>query len=464
MIPLLKTLLGGGAAGLVATAMLAAPMVHAEAKKPNVIYILADDLGYGDLGCFGQKLIKTPSLDKMAAEGMKFTHHYSGSTVCAPSRCVLLTGKHTGHSFIRGNGEFKNGQRPIPDEEFTMAEMFKKQGYATSCIGKWGLGWLDSTGHPNKQGFDHFFGYLCQRRAHSYYPDFLWRNDQKVPLEGNNFKKGPHYSHDLLTEEAQGFIKENKDKPFFLYLAYAIPHTKFQVPELGEYEKTDWQPNQKVQAAMISRMDRDCGKLMDLLKELKIDENTLVIFTSDNGPHGFAGTLEKFDANGPFKGRKRDLFEGGVRVPMIAYWPGKIKAGSESGHISAFWDWMPTFADLLGADLPEGLDGISFANTLLGKGDQKKHDHLYWEFYEQGGKQAVLQWPWKAVRLGVSKDRKAPIALYNLEKDIGETTNLVDKHPEVAKKMVGIMEASHKPSEHFEFKVKPKTGKRGKKR
>lgn len=437
------------------------PVLSTKAEKPNIIFIMADDLGYGDLGCYGQEKIVTPHIDRMCKEGKKFTRHYSGSTVCAPSRCSLLTGKHIGHAYIRGNKELRpNGQKPLAKEEVTIAELLKEQGYTTSCIGKWGLGWVDTEGHPNKQGFDHFFGYLCQRRAHSYYPDYIWRNSDKVMLPGNNGKTGPHYTHDLMTEEALGFVRKNKDKPFFLYLAYAIPHTKFQVPDQAPYKDKDWAENHKIQAAMITRMDRDCGKLLGLLKELKLDEKTLVIFTSDNGAHGIGGTLKQFKASGDLRGKKRDLYEGGVRVPMIARWPGKIAAGSSSEHVSAFWDWMPTFCELAGAKNPDGCDGFSILPEILGKPQQRNHDSLYWEFYEQGGKQAVLKGDWKAVRVGVSKNRNAPIQLFNLKKDPSEKNDLAREYPEKLQEMVELMKQSHTPSEIFKFSSKAKKPKK----
>ncbi|WDE98174.1 arylsulfatase [Lentisphaera profundi] len=432
--------------------------------KPNVIFILTDDLGYGDLGCFGQEKIKTPNLDKMASEGTKFTRHYSGSTVCAPSRCVLLTGKHTGNAWIRGNGELKpNGQRPLRAEEVTIAEQFKKAGYATSVIGKWGLGWLDSEGHPLNQGFDHFFGYLCQRRAHTYYPEYVWRNTEKVELKGNDGKSGPLYTHDLCTDEAFSFIRKNKANPFFLYLAYAIPHTKFQVPDQGQYKDKPWAENHRIQAAMISRMDRDCGRLFELLKELNIDEKTLVIFTSDNGAHGIGGTLEQFKASGDLRGKKRDLYEGGVRVPMIARWPGKIEAGRVNDTISAFWDWMPTFNELIGVETPDEVDGHSILLVLLGEGNQEEHDYLYWEFYEKGGKQAVLKDEWKAIRLNVNKDRKAPLELYNLKNDPSEKNDLAKQYPEKVAEFAKLIDKTHTESDLFKFGLTKKKS-RGKKK
>lgn len=421
----------------------------ATVKKPNIIYIMADDLGYGDLGCYGQKLIKTPNIDKMATQGMKFTQHYCGSALCAPSRCSLITGKHTGHTFIRNNKPLPfEGNLPIPKEEVTIAEVMKQAGYTTGCIGKWGIGYPGSEGDPNKQGFDHWFGYNCQRQAHSYYPSHLWRNADKVMLKGNEDGKQGQYSHDLLTAEALEFIKLNKAKPFFLYVPYTIPHTKFQVPDLGQYKDTDWDSNHKIQAAMISRMDADVGKILALLKELEVDDNTLVIFTSDNGPHGGGGTLSKFTAAGLLRAKKGTLYEGGIRVPMIARWPGMIKPGSASDHISAFWDVLPTCAELAGAKVPAGIDGLSMAAELLGKNSaQIKHDYLYWEL---GGQQAMRMGKWKLVR---KWNRKASgpdkPELYNLEDDIAESKDVADKHPDVVAEMLTRLKSARTAAKEF---------------
>ncbi len=434
--------------------------IISSAQTPNIIFILADDLGYGDLGCYGQKKIKTPCVDKMAAEGMRFTDFYAGNTVCAPSRCSLLTGKHPGHAYIRGNYEIGHwnsylGQLPIPENETTIFEILKQKNYATAVYGKWAMGHAASTGAPHKHGVDDFFGYNCQRHAHSYYPNYLeGNNGEKVWLEGNNRKDGGAvYSHDLLTEKALGFIEKNKEKPFFLYLPYTLPHTPFMVPELEQYANTSWKENNKKQAAMISRLDRDVGQIIDLLKKLDLDENTIVFFSSDNGAHGDDGTLEFFKASGKLRGRKRDMYEGGIRAPMIAWWPGKIKSGTVSNHIGAFWDLMPTLGELTGTEVPYDVDGISFLPELLGK-TQKKHHHLYWEFHRPNGnsKQAVRKGKWKAVRLDVKgKYDIAPVELYNLDEDISETTNVAEKYPETTEDMLGLMKASHTCSEYFNF-------------
>ncbi|MHC4559340.1 MAG: arylsulfatase [Planctomycetota bacterium] len=429
-------------------------------SKPNIIFILADDLGYGDLGCYGQKTIQTPNIDRMAAEGMRFTDHYAGSTVCAPSRCCLMTGLHTGHALVRGNARV-----PLRPSDVTVAELLKEAGYTTGIIGKWGLGEPDSTGIPNRQGFEYWFGYLNQRHAHNYYPKYLWRNEEKVELKnevkdvnppGGVATKRVEYSHDLFAEEALSFVEKNKEKPFFLYLALTIPHANneakqegMEVPSLEPYAGKDWPEPQKGHAAMITRMDSDVGKLMTRIRKLGLDEHTLVMFSSDNGPHKEGGADPTFfNSSGPLRGYKRALYEGGIRVPMIARWPGKIEAGSINNHISAFWDFLPTCCELIGTKAPEGLDGISMLGTLLGK-NQKKHEFLYWEFHEQGKRQAVRIGDWKGVRLNVAKNPDGPIELYNLKTDIGEEHNIAEKHLEIAAKIERYMKAARTPSEHW---------------
>jgi arylsulfatase A-like enzyme len=414
-------------------------------RPANVIYIMTDDQGYGDVGCYGQQLIKTPSLDKMAAEGMRFTDHYSGTCICAPTRCVLMTGLHTGHSYIRDNYETGGYQLPIPDETLTVAEVFKQQGYATGCVGKWGLGGPNSMGHPNNQGFDLFFGYLGQVQAHDYYPDYLWRNDEKIYLDGA-------YSHDAMTDEILNFITANKDRPFFLYIPWTIPHTKFQVPQdsLDQYADEPWTSDQKKQAAMISRMDRDVGRIIDLLKQLGIDDNTVMSFTSDNGPHGSSGTNGLFNANGPFRGIKRDLYEGGIRVPFIVRWPGTIRPGTTSDHVSAFWDFFPTACDLIGAATPQGLDGISYVPAILGI-QQQQHEYLYWEFKSQGGKQAVRMGKWKGVRLNVRTNPDPALQLYDLQNDIAESTDVGASNPDIVAQIEQIMTDAHTYNANFKL-------------
>jgi len=437
-------------------------------SKPNIIFVLADDLGYGDLGCYGQQQIRTPNIYRMAAEGLRFTDHYAGSTVCAPSRCSLMTGLHTGNTYVRGNREIKPmGQLPLPADTSTVPKMLKRVGYATALIGKWGLGGPDSTGTPNKQGFDYFFGYLCQRHAHNYYPEFLFRNDERVPL-GNEVAgdradgagvatKKVQYSYDLMADEALKFVEANKDGPFFLYLAITIPHANneagkegMEVPDDGIYADNDWPDAQKGHAAMITRLDRDMGRLMQKLEDLDIDENTIVFFTSDNGPHREGGANpDFFDSNGPLRGIKRDLYEGGIRVPLIARWPGRIDAGRTTDHVSAFWDFMPTFAVLSGQKPPADTDGLCMVPTLLGRTEkQKKHQFLYWEFHERGSKQAVRMGRWKAVRFGAA----GRLELYDLETDLGETADVADGHPEVVAAIVEYLATARTESQYWSIK------------
>lgn len=439
------------------------PLVSA-ADQPNLIYIMADDLGYGDLGCYGQQRIKTPCLDRMAAEGLRFTDHYAGNTVCAPSRCSLMTGVHSGHAYVRGNKEVKPmGQLPLPETAITVASLLKKAGYQTALIGKWGLGGPGSTGHPNLQGFDYFFGYLCQRHAHNYYPEFLFRNSEKVPLtnkvpESREDGAGVaternDYSHDFFVAEALQFLEESKDRPFFLYLTITIPHANneagdkgMEVPSLGDYADLDWPKPQKGHAAMISRMDGDIGLLLQRLQALGIDKQTLVLFSSDNGPHREGGNDPDFnDSNGPLRGIKRDMYDGGIRVPLIARWPGRVEAGTTTDHVSAFWDFLPTACELSGIRPPQGLDGISYLPTLLGKpAEQKQHDYLYWECQNL---RAVRLGKWKAVQ----RSPKDKLELYDLQVDLGETGEIADANPEVVKKVQAVFDEAHTENEHFPF-------------
>ncbi|HUU92276.1 MAG TPA: arylsulfatase [Phycisphaerae bacterium] len=437
-------------------------------RKPNIIYIMADDLGYGDLSCFGQTKFQTPHLDRMAAEGVKFTDYYAGSTVCAPTRCVLMTGLHTGHSHVRGNREVNpEGQAPMPADIFTLPRMLKKAGYVTGMFGKWGLGAPGSTSDPVRH-FDTFYGYNCQRQAHTYYPAHLWHNDTKVPLDGKT------YSADLIAGQALEFVRANKDRPFFAYLPFTIPHASMHVPEdshapfrkkfpefedkIGRYSGPTVTNPIAAFAGMVTRMDGYIGKLLDLLKELGIDDNTLVSFTSDNGPHLEGGHNPNFfDSNGPLKGFKRDLYEGGIRVPFIARWPGKIKPGTTCDYPCAMWDVMPTCAELAGIEPPAGIDGISYLPALLGQMDrQKKHTFLYWAFYEGGGKQAVRMGHWKGVRNNVIRNPDSTLELYDLRTDIGETTNLADKHPDVVKQLDEFMKSALTESPLWSFKPKAK--------
>ncbi len=471
---------------------------------PNIIYILADDLGYAELGSYGQEKIQTPHLDLLAAEGMRFTQHYCGNAVCAPSRSVLMTGKHPGHAYVRSNrrnslpaevvekyGMEFMGQEPIPDQEVTIGEMLRKAGYATAAIGKWGLGHFGTTGDPNQQGFDLFFGYNCQAHAHTYYPSYLWRNGQKVMLDNDppvpghasfpegadpddpasyDAFKGSDYAPERMLEEALKFIRDNQEGPFFLYFPTTIPHVALHVPDeelepyLGQWEETPFVPEgygytphqtpRAAYAAMISHLDQDVGAIMDLLEELGLEENTLVMFSSDNGTTHLEQEVdyEFFESVGPLRGLKGSLYEGGIRVPMIARWPGRIEPGSASDHPSAFYDVMPTLAEAVGGQAPEGIDGISFLPTLLGLDDQKEHEFLYWEFTGYGGQQALRMGDWKAVRqnmLGEDNEDPLRIELYNLREDIGESRDLAADHPDIVDRMRKIMEAEHVPSPVF---------------
>ena len=477
------------------SAALAFPLTHPGCQKSppplNIVYILADDLGYGELGSYGQQKIKTPNLDLLAAQGMKFTQHYSGSPVCAPSRCVLLTGKHTGHAYIRDNDEMPErgdvwhdpaleGNRPLLPGTTTIGTILQKQGYTTGAVGKWGLGGPANSGEPNRQGFDFWYGHLCQRLAHNYYPTHLWKNGEKDFLQGNEYffphqkfpedkdpldksaydaYKGETYAMDRMAEEALDFIRRNRENPFFLYLPFPVPHVSLQVPEdsLEEYEGafpetpylgdkgyTPHPTPRAAYAAMITRMDREIGRILALLEELGLAGNTLVMFSSDNGPTFNGGTDSAFfQSAGPLRGLKTMLYEGGIRVPMIARWPGKIQPGSETAHISAFWDVLPTITDIVGCDSPDGIDGISFLPTLLGQEQkQEKHQYLYWEY---NGKQAVRMGDWKAYRPGTGK----PIELYDLKGDIGEQSDLASQRPDMVAEIEDILQKARTESELF---------------
>lgn len=460
------------------------PVVAAD-RRPNIIVFLADDLGYGEVGCNGQQKIKTPHIDQLAADGMRFTDFYSGHAVCAPSRCVMLTGKHTGHSFVRENSEGREAQAAernrikgedgylpqiaLPATERTYASALQKSGYRTACVGKWGLGHPTNEGSPAKHGFDLFYGYISQWQAHYYYPTYLWRNDVKEPLAGNDGKLGTQYAADLMEKEALQFIQASKDKPFFLYYATPVPHVSLQVPpdepSLAEYQKAfagsdpaydgkkGYLPTENPRAtyaAMVTRMDRTLGKFRELLKQTGLDENTLIVFTSDNGATFNGGyDREFFEGNKPLRGMKTQLWDGGIRVPFIVAWPGKVQPGQVSKFVGASWDLFPTFAEAVGFELPSGLDGVSILPTLTGRtAEQKPHEHLYWETVA-GGNQAVRMGPWKGIRLGVSKNANAPVQLFNLEKDIAETTNVAAGHPDIVAKIAAIMTAGRVPSAEF---------------
>lgn len=441
----------GCAAGLGAAQFHGCTKRKRSGWRSNIIFILADDLGYGELGCYGQVKIKTPNLDRMAHQGMRFTDHYAGSTVCAPSRCSLMTGKHAGHATIRGN--HPDGQDnvvvPLEPDDVTVAEVLKKGGYVTGVIGKWALGTGSSTGMPTLQGFDEFFGYMTNTEAHRYYPSYLWRNEEKVELKENRDGNNA-YSHDLFTAEALEFIRRHRANPFYLYLAYTIPHSPYNPPIDAPYSDQPWPEAMKKYAAMITRMDSDVGRISALLEELNLDKNTLVMFSSDNGPgssYNESGrrTVEFFDSNGPLRGIKRDLYEGGIRVPMIARWPGKIRAGSICDHASAFWDFLPTAAELAGLEAPGDSDGISMLPVLLGK-PQKAHQFLYWEFH-RWNRQAVRMGHWKGIRFGT----EGKLELYDLKNDIGEKNNVAAEHPEIVAEIENYLRTVRTYSEHFDI-------------
>lgn len=479
--------------------------------KPNIIYILADDLGYGELGSYGQKLIETPNIDNLAKSGMRFTQHYSGAPVCAPSRCVLLTGKHSGHALVRGNDEWAErgevwdyvamikdstleGQRPIPKGTVTIGTLLQKAGYETAVVGKWGLGAPNTEGIPNKQGFDFFFGYNCQRQAHTYYPVHLYKNENRVFL--NNDTIPPHakldinsdpndpdsyskynlnvYAPDLMFDEITNFIDENKKEPFFLYWATPIPHAPLQAPkkwvdgyidkfgnEVPYLGNRGYFPNQHphaTYAAMISYLDDQVGQLVNQLKGLGLYENTLIIFTSDNGPTYNGGTdSEWFDSAKPFKSGqgwgKGFMHEGGIRIPMIASWPGKIAAGSETDHISAFWDVLPTLCEVAGISTDYQTDGISFLPTLINSQTQLDHEFLYWEFPAYNGQQAIRLGNWKGLRTDIF-DGNMEVELFDLENDPGEQQNVAEEHPEIIERMEKIMIEQHSNPEIERFKIK----------
>lgn len=449
-------------------------------QRPNIVFILADDLGYGDIGINGQKLIKTPNIDRLAKGGIQFKQFYAGATVCAPSRSSLLTGLHTGHTYIRGNvGVDPEGQQPIPDSIVTITEILNQAGYRTAAFGKWGLGPVGSEGDPNRHGFDKFYGYNCQSLSHRYYPTHLWNNDKKIELEGNaGFLHQKEYAPDIIQQKAIDYISNNDGKkPFFLFLPYILPHAELLVPDdsifqyyKGRFKETPYkgrdygvgalpdaytsQPYPRATfAAMVTRLDMYVGQVVKTLKEKGLDKNTLIIFTSDNGPHQEGGGDPAFfQSAGSFRGTKRDLSEGGIRVPFIAKWNGVIKPGSSSEHIGAFWDMFATFAALAKVTRIQKTDGISIVPALQNKNTQQQHDYLYWEFHEQGGKQAVRKGNWKAIRLQVDAKPGGPVELYDLFKDPEEKSNLAGKYPAKAKELELLMKEAHTRSALFPFK------------
>ncbi len=446
-------------------------------KNPNIIFILADDLGYADLSCMGQKKFSTPNIDSLASKGVLFTQHYSGSSVSAPSRSCLITGQHTGHTVIRGNKELPiEGQHPLPSETYTIFKMLKDNGYVTSVFGKWGLGAPGTEGAPENQSVDEFFGYNCQRLAHSYFPYHLWHNNEKIVLDGNKGKDENDYAPYLIHDEALDFIKENSDTTFFMWYTSVIPHAELKVPEHelkpfvghpdldeekafvgcddGEYYKNAGYGSQQFThaafASMVSILDRQVGEICATLEELGIAENTMIVFTSDNGPHLEGGAdPDFFNSNGELRGYKRDLYEGGIRVPLIVRWDDKIKANTKSEHISAFWDFMPTFAEAIGAETPADIDGISFFSAMTGDGKQKEHEYLYWEFHENNGRQAIRKGDWKAVKYDVHNDGK--IELYNLKSDVSEKMDVAGAYPNMVAEFDSLMKVSRTDSELFKF-------------
>jgi arylsulfatase A-like enzyme len=448
------------------------------AERPNLIWIMADDLGYGELGCYGQEVILTPRIDEMARQGMRFTQFYAGATVCAPSRSVLMTGKHHGRTPVRGNaGRDNPSAQALGTDDLTVARMLSNAGYQTALVGKWGLGDVGEavSGLPRKQGFNHFFGFLNQHRAHNHFTESLWKNETQLNLPnevtpvgdfgGGYADYGHFFADDLFADEALKFVANHQDRPFFLYWSMVVPHANNErnralkdgahTPDYGPYALKDWPPQDKGHAAMITRIDSYVGRMIDQLKLLGLDQNTLVIFTSDNGPHDESNhNLDRFKPSGPLTGIKRSLNEGGIRVPTIAYWPGKVAAGTETAHPAYFGDWMATAADLAGTEPPSDLDSISFLPTLLGEpARQESHEFLYWEFHENGFKQAALyQGKWKGHRSG-SPD--APIRLYNLDNDIGEQSDVATDHPEVAAKISRYLARARTANPQWEPRWQP---------
>ncbi len=444
---------------VIAIASCAHRIAAAEAPaKPNVIFILSDDVAQGDLGCYGQKLIKTPHLNAMAKVGTRFTQAYCGTSVCAPSRTSLMIGQHTGHSPIRANREVQpEGQKPLPAGTYTAGRFFKDNGYATACLGKWGMGMFDTTGSPLKIGFDHFFGYNCQRHAHSYFPTYLYRDAERFELPGNDGKTvGKTYAQELIESDALAWITTNKDRPFFLFYAVTLPHGRHEIDDQGAYKNEKWSEQQKNYAAQITRLDSDVGRLLAKLKELKLDEKTLVIFAGDNGSsfpaNSEIGKLFDQTMGGQLRGIKRSLYEGGLRQACIARWPGVIPAGRVCDEPWAFWDFLPTCADLLGAKIPAEarVDGLSILPLLKG-GSAPQRDYFYWELHEGPTLQAVRFGDWKAVRNGAS----SPIELYDLKADSGEKTNLAAKKPEIVATAEKYMKEAHVNDPAWPMRDKP---------
>ncbi|MGJ1285106.1 arylsulfatase [Sphingobacterium spiritivorum] len=465
---------------LLTAAFLCLSMIglQAQEKKPNIVFILADDLGYGDLGAYGQKQIQTPNIDRLAAEGMKFEQFYAGTSVCAPSRSSLMTGQHTGHTYIRGNREIEpEGQQPLADSVQTFVQLLQKAGYATGAFGKWGLGMVGTTGAPDQKGFDEFYGYNCQRQSHRYFPTHLWHNDQRVELQGNDLKNKVQYAPALIQEQTLRFIDVHKDEPFFLFIPTVLPHAELSGIDDEHYQKyasrfqetphkgNDYGPGATVTgyasvekpratfASMVSRMDAYVGQVLKKLDDLGLTENTIVIFSSDNGAHREGGADPVFfNSSGGLRGYKRDLYEGGIRTPFIVKWPHKVKPNSTSKFAGAFWDVMPTLLDITGAGKARYTDGVSLVPALLDKTkEQQQHPYLYWEFHEDGGRQAVRAGDWKAVKLQVKNKQKTVTELYNLKKDPAEKKNVAAENPERVKQLEGIMNQAHTANPYFTF-------------
>jgi arylsulfatase A-like enzyme len=431
----------------------------AEIGRPNIIFILADDLAQGDLGCYGQKLIKTPNLDRMAAEGTRYTQAYCGTSVCAPSRTSLMTGLHVGHAPSRGNKKppgTTEGQWPLPAETLTVAEVLKQQGYATACMGKWGMGFFDTTGSPLKQGFDHFFGYNCQSKAHSYFPPYLHDDDRKIELDGKT------YAQNLIQKDVLAWVRQQQDRPFFLFYAVTLPHGKYEIDDRGEYaSRQDWTDQQKTYAAMVTRLDHDVGALLALLKEMRRDNHTLVMFAGDNGSaFGEKSAMGKFfdqSMGGKLRGNKRSMYEGGLRQAALARWPGVVPAGRVSDEPWAFWDFLPTAAELAGAKLPDSFkpDGCSLVSFLKG-GPAPRRDYFYWELHETRVVQAVRFGDWKAVKNGPT----ARIELYDLGKDMAETTDLAASKPELVAKAGALLKQAHVDDPNWPLQERPRPQKK----
>ena len=451
---------------LLLIAVLFTPFAYAQQKQPNIVLIMADDLGIGDLGSYGQTKIKTPRIDELAKKGAKFTNFYSGTSVCAPSRSALMTGQHTGHTFIRGNKELEpEGQQPLADSVNTMAMALQKAGYTTGAFGKWGLGMVGTSGDPNRKGFDEFYGYNCQRQSHRYYPTHLWHNNLRVELKGNNLVEKVHYAPELIQTKALAFIEHNKDKPFFLFVPTVLPHAELAGPDdlfFNNYKDAfsetlhkgnDYGPKATIAgyasvekpratyAAMVSRVDHYVGQIIDKLKDLGLLENTIIMFTSDNGAHREGGAdPDFFNSTAGLRGYKRDLYEGGIRTPFIVSWPTVVKSNTTVDHKAAFWDIMPTLVEISGQQMESYTDGISFLPSLKGSGKQKKHEYLYWEFHEDGGRQAILVDNWKLIKLKV-KSAQPIFELYDINKDPQEQRNLIVQYPKVATKLTKKLES-----------------------